>query len=112
MIPTLKSTVSLTGMTTQTGWGMYVASCAWNELFPDKPFVVTSVTDSLHEPGSHHYLGNAFDIRRRDPAGAWALTQEDCERYRVTLQTHLGRNYLVLVEVDHFHVQWKPIVPV
>ena len=82
----------------------------WGRLFNsmDTPFVVTSGNDGIHGAASLHYVGNAMDIRIRDPYGAWALTDPQARSFEVALKSALGEQFDVVWERDHFHVEFQP----
>lgn len=65
--------------------------------------VITSAVDGVHMDGSRHYTGDALDLRRWDSdkiGKTDAIAQE--------LRTWLGRDYDVVVEADHIHVEYDP----
>lgn len=64
--------------------------------------IVTSARDGVHRDGSHHYTGNAVDLRTRDLVGSVrvALARE--------LARSLGRDFDVVDEGDHIHVEYDP----
>jgi len=64
--------------------------------------VLTSVTDSKHGRGSFHYLGLAFDLRSRD------LTAIERNQVLLSLKDALGPEFDVVLESDHFHIEWNP----
>ncbi len=63
-------------------------------------FVVTSAKDGQHSKKSLHYVGLAFDFR------TWALADHHV-RMTVfdTIKTALGRDYDVIDEGDHGHIE-------
>ncbi len=69
--------------------------------FPGDTYV-TSMNDSVHMRGSFHYLDRAVDFRTRD------LTPDQIKRWAAVSQERLGRDYQVLVETDHMHVEHDP----
>ena len=48
--------------------------------------------------GSLHYQGKAFDLR------TWHVIEEVAKQ----LRTYLGKDYDVIVEKDHIHVEYDP----
>jgi hypothetical protein len=69
--------------------------------------VITSGTegydgDGVHKSGSLHYSGYAFDCRTRYFDSARVQTVAKAIREK------LGRDYDVLVEKDHIHVEYDP----
>ena len=64
--------------------------------------VVTSVTEGEHMSGSLHPVGFAFDLRTRD------FMVDDLERIRQSLIEALTDEFDVVLEVDHFHIEFQP----
>ena len=64
--------------------------------------VVTSVTDGKHSRGSLHYIGHAFDLRTRD------FIIKDLERIRQSIADALTDEFDVVLETDHFHIEFQP----
>jgi hypothetical protein len=69
----------------------------------DKLMVITSLKDREHSPGSQHYIGKAFDLRKKhikDP--------DDIEQINQALQQMVMRhNGLVIEKHSHWHIQVK-----
>lgn len=65
-------------------------------------FTVTSLNDSKHMRGSLHYKGRAFDLRTRDLSGILP------EVMKGKLEAVLGKDFDVVVENDHIHVEYDP----
>lgn len=61
---------------------------------------VTAGGDGKHMEGSLHGMGNALDFRR------WNL--QDPQGFIVTLRRKLGKDYDVILETDHIHVEYDP----
>jgi hypothetical protein len=75
--------------------------------------VVTSVSDSFHSDDSCHYSGNAFDLRylgtRTGAINCVPAEQEaEANSWASRLRRVLGRDWDVVVEVDHIHVEYDP----
>lgn len=111
----IKGGVSLLGLTTQALVGMWIAAELWAEMFPQYPFVLTEGSD--RPPGvrgrnrvSLHFQGNAFDLRARDPRGAWALTDDERNGFARQLKPQLGDEFDVVARVTPpgVHVEWQP----
>ena len=60
-------------------------------------------TDGTHTANSPHYAGNAFDIRRPN--------EDKMDTILTDLRRALGKDYQVLPEVSHIHVQYRPADP-
>lgn len=63
---------------------------------------LTSGNDGKHRVDSFHYVGLALDFRSRDLSNTKALF------FRDRLQERLGENYDVVLESDHFHIEYDP----
>ena len=61
---------------------------------------ITSTTEGVHRPHSHHYKGLAFDIR------TWSINAEE---YKRKIQDELGPAYQVINEPTHIHIEYDPI---
>lgn len=83
--------------------------------------MVTSADDSTHSKGSRHYIGRAFDLRcfgdrtggLKDLEGN--VIGEDQQRdvaaiWTARLSMFLGGDYDVILEVDHIHVEYDPVL--
>lgn len=66
-------------------------------------FVVTSVKDGKHSARSLHYVGLAMDVR------IWGL-KEDADKVQAIseLRDALGKDYDVVLEGDHIHIEYDP----
>lgn len=64
-----------------------------------QPFTITSLTDGKHSAKSLHYKGRAFDLRTRDLKGATP------QGMAMQLRAALPKNFDVVVEIDHLHVE-------
>lgn len=65
---------------------------------------VTSLFDGKHMATSLHYWGLAFDLRSRH-----LKTIDEVNSVAKLLAGELGRNYQVIVEKDHFHLEVSPL---
>jgi hypothetical protein len=97
----LKKGVRINGLTTQALLAIQVAhsvasSLEWEEL------VITSCSEGRHSRGSLHYVGNAFDLRRSPHS------PPDVMEFYVRLKECLGKDYDVVLKVDHIHVEYQP----
>jgi uncharacterized protein YcbK (DUF882 family) len=59
---------------------------------------ITSAKDGVHMPKSKHYRGEAIDIRTRD--------MKKPKLVRKVIQIGLGKDYDVIFEGDHIHIEW------
>lgn len=62
--------------------------------------VVTSILDGLHMHNSLHYTGAAVDFVIGDAPNRSVFASE--------LRSRLGRDYDVIDEGDHIHVEYQP----
>jgi hypothetical protein len=67
-----------------------------------KDVIITSGIDGAHSSNSLHYKGRALDFRTRHLS--------DGERVEVmaSLRSHLGDDFDVVFEGDHFHCEYDP----
>ena len=61
--------------------------------------VITSTYEGNHSPSSLHYSNNAIDIR---------LPARDKRAVVSEIKTTLGRNFDVIREINHIHVEYDP----
>lgn len=75
-----------------------------NDVFNDRDYdcIVTSTTDGKHMKNSKHPLGFAGDLRR------YHIQTRDIEHITHELKSSLGKNYDVILEIDHWHVEFDP----
>lgn len=64
--------------------------------------IITSARDSKHSERSLHYEGKALDFRSRDLKPAVA------QRVLSALRSALGTDFDVILESDHFHLEYDP----
>ena len=95
----IKDGVSLEGVQ----WQMFHAAIVAEQIY--KKFgaecVITAGTDGKHMEGSLHYKGCALDLRTFNVAGKEL-------QVKVALQQALGKDYDVVLEKDHVHVEYDP----
>lgn len=72
--------------------------------------VVTSIMDGKHKTNSKHYIGWAFDCRTWNKDISGQMSDEDKEALAQKIREKLGRNYDVVVEPTHIHVEYDPDV--
>ena len=63
-------------------------------------YVITSGTDGKHMKGSKHYTGEALDVRTS------SLDNDEIDDVIDALRVKLGRNYDVLFETNHIHIEY------
>ena len=64
--------------------------------------VVTSIMDGKHSSGSLHYVGFAFDLRTR------TFSNPDLVLIHKALKANLTDEFDVVLEKDHFHIEFQP----
>lgn len=69
------------------------------------PVVISSVNDGQHMSGSLHYAGRAFDFRLPSRYTGSDRTNRDVQ---TELKQALGSDFDVVLESDHFHVEYDP----
>ena len=96
----LKDGVSLVGLQPP----VVVALMAAREIYADEgaALIITSAVDSLHSATSLHYSGAAVDLRTRHLAPGAAV------RIGERLGAALGRDFDVVLESDHLHLEHQP----
>lgn len=65
-------------------------------------FTVTSLNDGQHMKNSLHYEGKGCDIRTR------SLDRVTADEIAVQIRGRLGKDYDVVVEKDHIHLEYDP----
>ncbi|MDX2221134.1 MAG: hypothetical protein SFV21_00205 [Rhodospirillaceae bacterium] len=86
---------------------MAVAVTIVNGVLAEIPVktVITSAIDGRHGHGSLHFVGAAIDIRSREiPPARLAETKDK-------LAAALGPDFDVVLEPDHFHIEFQPKTP-
>ena len=97
----VKENVKLKGLDLKMYPVLSKALTVWQKY--GKNIVITSALEGKHCKNSRHYAGLALDLRSRDIE----------KKYRVNimqdLSNALGDDFLVLLEHDHFHVEFDPV---
>ena len=68
----------------------------------NRKLVVTSVVDGVHSKNSLHYKGLAFDTR------IWYFSKEVVQEVKTCLEIALGKDFDVVLESTHFHIEYDP----
>lgn len=100
----LKAGVNVTGIKVELLLALTVAERVYNE--EGYPLVITSLLDSKHSLTSLHYAGCAADLRTRH-----INTIEEVNDIASKLKSSLTKDYDVIVEKDHIHLEWQPRRP-
>lgn len=99
----LKETVKVQGITPEMIVGTMVANAAYKAFGYDP--VWTSAVDSKHSLKSKHNSGNAVDYRvKHVPREKWELIEQ-------RIKERLTRDYDVVLESDHIHIEYDPERP-
>lgn len=67
-----------------------------------KQITITSILDGKHKVNSKHYSGNAFDVR------SFTYSKAEIMILLNEFKKALGKDYDVLFETDHFHIEYDP----
>lgn len=97
----IKEGVKLTGMSAEILLALIIAQATAKLFDVYYRITITSVTDGKHGKGSLHYIGNAADIRSKD-------MDFESEHFVMLLREALGKNYDVINEKDHIHIEYQP----
>lgn len=65
-----------------------------------KELVITSLNDGRHMKNSLHYSGKAADLR------TWHI--DDVNLFAAELSQAIGKDFDVVVESDHIHLEYDP----
>lgn len=95
--------VSLADLRPEMREVLIAADRIWREH--GKELWVTSHKEGGHSPRSLHYTGFALDLRSRH----FGRTEQGVAVRK--LRQALGRNYDVIHEMNHFHVEYDPKPP-
>lgn len=96
----LKKGVSVGGIFPEVLLALYIADQVYRDLFKAN-LVVTSLRDGKHKAGSKHFSGQAADLR------IWGL-EDKVGMVVAALSAALGKDYDVVAEVDHIHLEYDP----
>lgn len=96
----LKAGVRLINTKPQVILAAVIAGEIWKEL--GQELVITSGSEGSHSQYSAHYRGDALDFRTR------YFSDEQIASGARNLTDKLGKDFLVLIEKTHIHLQWRP----
>lgn len=100
----LKHSARIEGIYPEIQFAITVAYSLWCAYQFPGDCRVTSGTDDA--PGrledSLHKIGQAFDL------GIWGLNYEDLKKMEDGLKKALGVEFDVILEKDHFHIEFQP----
>ena len=96
--PKLKPGVDVSGLRPE----MVLAVLVARAYHPTGAITVTSVVDGKHKVGSKHYVGQAVDLRIFD------ISISQAREWVEAIAISLGKQYDVILESDHVHIEFDP----
>lgn len=99
----LKAGVRIQGIRPETAVALQIIEGAYRDA--GYPLTLTAAIDGKHMAGSLHYAGCAVDLRTRD------IPPDKLAPLRQAIQDRLGQDFDVVLEGDHFHVEYQPKQP-
>lgn len=99
----IKEGVRIQGLRPETVLACQIIEGAFRDA--GHPCTITAGIDGTHMAGSLHYVGCAVDIRTRD------LQPSELETLKAELAKRLTKEFDVVLEGDHFHVEYQPKSP-
>lgn len=96
----IKEGVSVRGIRPEIMLAITIIQDIFRELNVD--CVITSAVDGQHSINSLHYVGFAIDIRNK------TIVVGERKRIRNRIKLHLGQEYDVIFETDHYHIEYQP----
>ncbi len=100
----VKSGVELTGVQQSIRDTYDDIHDVYSEHAPGKTPTITSGTEGTHMDGSRHYTGQAVDMR----TSAAGINQSTAQQIANDLSDRLGKDYDVVVEPTHIHIEYDP----
>jgi hypothetical protein len=94
----IKTGVALSGMSPEIVLAVMIIKDILNDH--GQEVVITSGVDGKHRVSSAHYTGRAVDLR------IWDLKDKD--RCITKMRAALGRDYDVVLESNHIHLEFDP----
>ena len=95
-----KPGISITGVRPEMVLGLMVADAAFESA--GYPMIITSLLDGKHSATSLHYAGCAADLRTRH------IPENIRPKVAERLKKFLGKDFDVVLEKSHIHVEWQP----
>lgn len=96
----IKHDVKLAGLQPQMVLAYFIACGVYSHHGVN--CVMTSGVEGKHGEFSRHYLGFAIDTRKRD------FLSGELQTVLKDLRHHLGPEFYVRLEGNHFHISYKP----
>lgn len=102
----LKEGVSLRDVSPQIS----IALCSANDACAhfERECVVTSCNDSSHSKRSLHFTGSAVDLRIRHLSDDEDEKMDIAKKIVAMLSVALGKEFDVVLESDHIHLEYDP----
>jgi len=110
----VKEGVSIRGLQPQMFHAWNVAGEVYEEV-SNVDCILTAGVDGRHGHGSLHYVGLAIDLRIRNLDGSDEITAATMRKVAVAkehLKERLGPEYDVVLESNHFHIEFQPKEPI
>ena len=95
------------GIEPEGAYIVIVAHRVW-QRYLRKDLTVTSITDGKHSVNSLHYQGRAIDLRVKDDETGLPFDGRHQLIAVRELRRHLGKDYDVVLEPTHIHVEYDP----
>ncbi len=102
----LKPGVSARGISPELLLGIMVLDAIYKNV-TGADAVVTSLRDGTHHRASKHYRGDGADFRTIQAS----ITPDTAERIRAEARAQLGKDYDIVVEGNHIHLEFDPKGP-
>jgi hypothetical protein len=96
----IKQGASISGLQPEMAVALQVCASVYNKFGIE--MVVTEGTAGRHSPKSRHYLGFAVDLR------TWNVRRSKLDDLARQVRAALGKDFWVLLEADHMHVEFRP----
>ena len=96
----IKKGVRVRGLSNEAMIGIHLAESVFERHSHD--CIITSITDGTHSKNSRHYIGMAFDLRRRH-----LDSDKQANEILKELISELGSEYLIILEKTHYHIQYN-----
>jgi len=102
MLKLKDSTVNISQLKPELWFAAGAAMVIYDQYNNLQNCVITSGNDGRHKDGSFHYKDQAIDLR------VWGFSEETIGHVRDALADYLGRDYDVINERNHIHIEFDP----
>lgn len=110
MVKLKDDTVSLAGMVPQMFFSMMVVNDILQAIRIELVITSGSEAATKHMKRSKHYTGEAYDFRSRDIKSLYNASEHMIHRIATQIRSALSKDFDLVVESDHFHIEWDPKV--